>query len=218
MRGYAILTIMEQMEFERGIQIQLLSTKERIKTELLKLLDRYSADDLTLKLFCAESGISKQTLYNHYYSLMDAIEDAYRNEFEARLAECNDYQNWAEGFLNVLKTLNDRKNTCLHLYHSSRRDVFIDIIAKYGEALVKRGIEECSRDFEIRVSEKDRLFMLRFYMHVFIGVLRDYMEDKMRDEPEYIASRCEAMLRHHIRNSLKNIRDLDDGCIPSQDH
>ena len=53
-----------------------MTTKERIKTELLKLLDRYSADDLTLKLFCAESGISKQTLYNHYYCLMDAIEAA----------------------------------------------------------------------------------------------------------------------------------------------
>ncbi len=52
-------------------------TKEKIKKTLLRLLEDHSADQLTVKMVCSEAGISKQTLYNHYLNLMDALEDVF---------------------------------------------------------------------------------------------------------------------------------------------
>jgi len=188
-----------------------MTTKERIKQELLKLLEIYPADDITLKLFTAEAGISKQTLYNHYYCLMDALEDAYKSDLNEALAHCNTYHDWVEGFDTLLKFFKSHSQICLHLYYSSRKDDFMNMIETNGVMMVKRGIEECASDMEIEVSEKDRIFMLRFYMHVFMGIITDYFNGKLKEEPEYISSRSDAMMRHHIRNTLKNIRDMEKG-------
>lgn len=188
-----------------------MTTKDRIKQELLKLLEKYSADDLTLKLFCAESGLSKQTLYNHYYCLMDALEDAYRSEFTERLRDCGHYLNWVEGFRTLLVILLDRRQVCLHLYRSSRGEDFMEIIRKYGVALLEKGIDDCARDRGFTVSDKDRTFMLRFYMYVFMGIIRDFIEGKLQEDPDYIAGRCDVMMRHHIRHSLQNLKDLEEG-------
>lgn len=190
-----------------------MTTKEKIKESLLKILERYPADEVTLKLFCADTGISKQTLYNHYRSLMGALEDAYRSEFKAHLADCDDYLKWVEGFRALLDMLKSKRNICLHLYFSSRQEDFVGMIEKYGATLIQRGIEDCSRDQNLTVSEKDKAFMLNFYMYVFMGIIKDFFEHKMREDTAYIAKRCDAMLRFHIRNSLKNIRDQEKGAF-----
>jgi hypothetical protein len=44
-----------------------------------------------------------------------------------------------------------------------------------------------------------------------MGILRDYFENRMRDDTAYITSRCDAMLRHHIRRTLFNISAQDAG-------
>ena len=53
--------------------------------------------------------------------------------------------------------------------------------------------------------------MLRFYMNVFMGIVGDYFKDRMKEDPAYIASRCDAMMRYHIRQTLANLADLEAG-------
>jgi hypothetical protein len=48
-------------------------------------------------------------------------------------------------------------------------------------------------------------------MYVFIGIIRKYIENGMEEDPGYIASRCDAMMRYHIRNTLRNLADIDAG-------
>ena len=188
-----------------------MTTKDKIKNALLNILEKHPADDVTVKMFCIESKLSKQTLYNHYYSLMDAVEDAYRTDLESGLKDCNTYLNWVEGFRKILELLYAKKNVYLHIYFSSRREDLINIIGKYGKALVEKGIADCAEDKKLIVSDKDRKFMTRFYMNVFMGIIVDFFESRMSDDPEYIASRCDAMMRHHIRTTLDNIEAIKSG-------
>ena len=122
-----------------------METKDQIKQTLLKLLEQYPADDVTVKMFCIESGLSKQTLYNHYGNLMDALEDAYRSDFAAWLAGYDTYHEWVEGFRRVLELLHDKRDVYLHVYHSSRREDLLSMIDKYGRVLVLRGIDDARR-------------------------------------------------------------------------
>lgn len=188
-----------------------MTTRERIKKTLLRLLDEHCSDDLTVKMVCKEAGISRQTLYNHYYCLMDALEEAYRSDFEKALENCNTYCDWVEGLRCFLDFLHSRKRRVLHLYYSSRREDLLRIIRKYGEILVKKGIADCARDMGIAVDGKDREFMLNFYMNVLMGIVVNYLKDRMKENPEYIASRCDAMMRYHIRTTLKNIELMKKG-------
>lgn len=186
------------------------TTKETIKKTLLRLLEEHSADQLSVKMVCIEAGISKQTLYNHYFSLMDALDEAFTGGIAKDMENCSTYDSWVEGFRVFLNFLYSRKKVILHIY-SSYRDEMMCSMRKYGRKLVEKAISDCSGDFDVRVSDKDRGFMLDFYMNIFMGIIRDYLDERMEEDSEYISSRCDAMLRYHIRTSLRNIRDLEKG-------
>ena len=188
-----------------------MSAKEKIKSTLLQLLDEYCADDITIKLLCLESGLSKQTFYYHYRNLTEALNEAYQEEFMRYVDGLGVYQTWVEGFRKSLEFLLSKKKMCLHLYFSSHQEEFLSIVKEHGSRLVSNGIDQCSRDIGITISEKDRDFMLNFYMHVFMGIVRDYFDHRMQESPEYLASRCDAMMRFHIRNTLKNLKDMKEG-------
>jgi len=190
-----------------------MTTDEKIKSILIKLLEEHPADEITVKMVCLESGLSRQTIYNHYYCLMDALEESYKSELLSSIAECNSYSDWVEGLRRALRFFFSRKKVALHLYNSSRKDDFMAIVKKHGETLIRKGIDECSRDEGIAVSEKDRLFMSDFYMYVFMGVVEKYFQDGMHENPDYICSRCDAMMRHHIRRTLRNLRDISLGAF-----
>ena len=182
-----------------------MQTKNLIKTTIFKLLEEYSADDLSVKMLCLESGISKQTLYNHYYSIMDVIEEAYKERCIEVVGEQDSYRNWAEVFRTMLMTLAENRNVTLHLYYSSHRDEFMDMINKCVSEFAGRAIEECSADIGVEVSEKDKQFMLDFYMYVVMGIVDSFLGSRMKDDPDYLVSRSEAMMRHHIRKTLRNM-------------
>ena len=188
-----------------------MTTKDTIKETILDLLEQHTADDITVKMVCIESGLSKQTLYNHYYNWMDALSDAFRAEFYGSVGSSDTYIDWVEGFRRVLVFLQKRKKAFIHVYNSSRRDELMEMIESNGRQLVGRGIRECSEDIGIPVSDKDYEFMLSFYMYVFMGIVRKYFDGRMTESPEYIASRCDAMMRYHIRNSLANLEKLELG-------
>ena len=109
-----------------------MNTKEIIKETILDLLDEHSADEITVKLICMESGLSKQTLYNHYHNWMDALADAYEGEFYGSVGDCDTYIDWVQGFYRVLNFLHTRKKAFLHIYNSSRREELIEIIDDHG--------------------------------------------------------------------------------------
>jgi AcrR family transcriptional regulator len=188
-----------------------MDTKELIRNTLVRLLEDYSFDDLSVKMLCKEAGISKQTLYNHYYSILDALEDSYRIEFTRELGDCNTYDCWVEGFRRFLIFLRNKKRVILHLYFSSHRDEMMDMIRRNGEFLILKGIDDCSKDIEVAAADRDRTFMLNFYTNVLMGIIRDYLDGRMSEDPDYIAGRCDALMRHHIRKSLRNIHDLEKG-------
>lgn len=188
-----------------------MTTKERIRETLMKMLEEHNADDITVKMFCIDSGLSKQTLYNHYYSLLDAVDDAYKTDIENGLRNCNTYHNWVEGFRKILTILCSRKRAYLHIYNSSKREALIEMISNNGKALVEKGINDCAKDKKVIVSEKDIKFMLRFYMNVFMGIVKDFFDGRMTEDPGYLASRCDVMMRHHIRKTLDNIQAIEQG-------
>ena len=81
------------------------------------------------------------------------------------------------------------------------------MLRAYGAKHVKNGIEQCARDQRCDVSEEDRQFLLSAYMDLFMGVLRRWLDRDMKPEPEYIASRVDAMLGYSIRTAMKRIME-----------
>ena len=49
------------------VQEEAMTAKQKIKDTILDLLERYPADEITVKMISLESGYSKQPLYHNYY-------------------------------------------------------------------------------------------------------------------------------------------------------
>ncbi|MGI5875056.1 MAG: TetR-like C-terminal domain-containing protein [Bacillota bacterium] len=185
-------------------------TKKAIRAALLETLSTHSMDDITVKIVAEQAGISRQTLYNYYYCLMDVVEDIFRDELETSIAGRDTYLSWVEGFRGVLEYFHSRRTLFLHVYRSSCREELMRIIERKERDLVSRGIEQCAADHGFVVSDRDREFMLDLYTDVFMGVLGRCFRDGLDIDPDYIAGRCGVMMDHSIRDTLRRLESAAD--------
>lgn len=185
-------------------------TQEIICKALEELLQSSSMDKITVRMVCEKAGISRQALYNHYYSLIAVLEDMITRQMKQALGEQNVNLTWESGFERILSCMCEHKVMLLHVYRSKSRNELLGIFERYGSTVVSHAIAQCASDMAINVSDQDLVYIMRMYVYVFIGVINRWMEYDMHLTPAYIASRCNAVMALSIRNALQRLSDCEE--------
>lgn len=185
-------------------------TQEIICKALEELLQSSSMDKITVRMVCEKAGISRQALYNHYYSLIAVLEDMITRQMKQALGEQNVNLTWESGFERILSCMREHKVMLLHVYRSKSRNELLGIFERYGSTVVSHAIAQCASDMAINVSDQDLVYIMRMYVYVFIGVINRWMEHDMHLTPAYIASRCNAVMALSIRNALQRLSDCEE--------
>ena len=185
-------------------------TQEIICKALEELLQSSSMDKITVRMVCEKAGISRQALYNHYYSLIAVLEDMITRQMKQALGEQNANLTWESGFERILSCMREHKMMLLHVYRSKSRNELLGIFERYGSTVVSHAIAQCASDMAINVSDQDLVYIMRMYVYVFIGVINRWMEYDMHLTPAYIASRCNAVMALSIRNGLQRLSDCEE--------
>ena len=185
-------------------------TQEIICKALEELLQSSSMDKITVRMVCEKAGISRQALYNHYYSLIAVLEDMITRQMKQALGEQNVNLTWESGFERILSCMREHKVMLLHVYRSKSRNELLGIFERYGSTVVSHAIAQCASDMAINVSDQDLVYNMRMYVYVFIGVINRWMEYDMHLTPAYIASRCNAVMALSIRNALQRLSDCEE--------
>ena len=185
-------------------------TQEIICKALEELLQSSSMDKITVRMVCEKAGISRQALYNHYYSLIAVWEDMITRQMKQALGEQNANLTWESGFERILSCMREHKMMLLHVYRSKSRNELLGIFERYGSTVVSHAIAQCASDMAINVSDQDLMYIMRMYVYVFIGVINRWMEYDMHLTPAYIASRCNAVMALSIRNALQRLSDCEE--------
>lgn len=185
-------------------------TQEIICKALEELLQSSSIDKITVRMVCEKAGISRQALYNHYYSLIAVLEDMITRQMKQALGEQNASLTWESGFERILSCMREHKGMLLHVYRSKSRNELLGIFERYGSTVVSHAIAQCASDMAINVSDQDLVYIMRMYVYVFIGVINRWMEYDMHLTPAYIASRCNAVMALSIRNALQRLSDCEE--------
>ncbi len=183
-------------------------TRKAICSALENQLKIHSLDRITVNMVCAEARISRQTLYNHYYSLIDVLKDILVEKLTLAVADNNTYLTWDRGFESVLICLEQNRDLIQHVYRSGYRNDLLSMIEQFGGRLIYRGITDCARDMKIGVDPQDQEFMLRLYLSAFMGVIDYWLSQDMQLTPAYLTSRCNAMLALSIRGTLKRLDEM----------
>lgn len=182
-------------------------TKRAICDALFVLLQENGMDSITVRMVCDHAGISRQALYNHYYSLLDVLNEELTRRLDRAIGEDDTYLTWHLGFEHILGCLRENRVLILHVYRSSCRGELLSMIERYGGRLISRGIDDCCRDLAADISAEDRAFMLRLYQSAFMGVIDYWLSQDMKPSPAYITSRCNAMMALSIQGTIHRLTD-----------
>ena len=118
-------------------------TQEIICKALEELLQSSSMDKITVRMVCEKAGLSRQALYNHYYSLIAVLEDMITRQMKQALGEQNANLTWESGFERILSCMREHKMMLLHVYRSKSRNELLGIFERYGSTVVSHAIAQC---------------------------------------------------------------------------
>ena len=192
----------------RGAKINKMRARERIKKTLLELLKTNSADQLAVKTLVMESHVSKQTLYNNFYGILDAVSEAVCNLVDEAAGDCFTHDTWMDGLLSILKMFEENREIMLHLWQSKWRYEVLNSVADHIYPVIVSGINDCGKKAGLNVNDNDKETMAGLYLDIFMGLVQRYMSERMAQDPERLVRIYESILEKDTSNGLKRISEL----------
>ena len=183
-------------------------SKSKMKKTLFRLLKKLPADRISIRLFCEEAGVSRQTLYNNYYGIVAVMEELIGEIIEEAAGEYKSTIDWAAQVRAVMQMFIDNSDVIMHIYNSRYREDFFAVINSHVEPLVRRYVENCAAEQNIELDSFDKRILVAFYMDLYVGVTRRFIRNKLVDDPDHVVSRYTAVLKGHATEAVKKFDEL----------
>lgn len=180
-------------------------TKIALATSLKKMLSKKPLSKVTIKDITDDCGVKRQTFYYHFTDIYDLIEWIYTNEAINPVIKENDtYEKWQEGFLSIFNYVLENKSFIKNTYNSISREYVNNFLYKHTYKLLKNVLDEEAQGIKIR--DEDKEFITRFYQYSFVGVIQNWVEKGMKEEPKRIIERLNKILEGSFKKALNNLK------------
>ena len=180
--------------------------KQYAKTAIINsfkdLLNKQSIDKITVKEICEHCDVNRQTFYYYYSDIIDIIKLIISEELSAEIAHNKTFDTWEGGFLATMNYLKKNSKMILHIYHSSYWQEANILFINFSNNLLNNVVEECANKMNVKLLDKDRIFIVNFYRHVFNGLMLDWLSEGMKEEPEVILKKLLIMITGNIPRSV----------------
>lgn len=182
--------------------------RDKIKRTIIKLLKENPADQLTIKTLLMEANVSKQSLYNNFYGIQDAVCESVCDLFDEAAEEYFGQEDWMTGMKEVLRMLNERRDIMMHLWNSKWRYEILNALSDHVYPIILNGLDECEERTGITVSREDKKVVAGLYQDIVMGLFMRYMRDRMEQDPEDLIGVYEAILEKDTSHGFSRISAL----------
>ena len=182
--------------------------RDKIKRTIIKLLKENPADQLTIKTLLMEANVSKQSLYNNFYGIQDAVCESVCDLFDEAAEEYFGQEDWMTGMKEVLRMLNERRDIMMHLWNSKWRYEILNALSDHVYPIILNGLDECEERTGITVSHEDKKVVAGLYQDIVMGLFMRYMRDRMEQGPEDLIGVYEAILEKDTSHGFSRISAL----------
>lgn len=176
------------------------ATKYALAASLKNLLLRKPLTKITINDITEDCGISRMTFYYHFKDIYDLAEWICAKDAAQALEGKRTYDTWQEGFLNIFRLLQDNKPFIMNVYRCVSRERIEQYLNPLIRSLILGVVEEKSA--QIAVSEPDKQFIASFYEYAFIGVVLEWIDSDMREDPAAIVERTSKVVRGNVLRAL----------------
>ena len=187
-----------------------MKTKKALAESLKNLLLQKPLNKITISDITDDCAINRMTFYYHFKDIYDLVEWTCAEEAAQAMEGKKTYDTWQEGFLNIFSAVQSNKPLIMNVYRCVSRERIEQYLNPLIHALILGVVEEKSA--EMPVSEADKRFIASFYEHAFIGVMLEWIDNNMREEPSVLVERTSRVVHGNI------LRALNAFCIGEPRH
>ncbi|MGI5985928.1 MAG: TetR family transcriptional regulator [Clostridiales bacterium] len=176
--------------------------KEAIISSFKELLTKNSIDKVTVKDICQHCGVNRQTFYYYFTDIMGIFKYVIFKELSADVAQNRTFETWEGGFLATMNYLQNNSKMILHIYNSSYWPEANAYFSSLSSKLLSDVVDECVENLGVQLPEKDKTFIVNFYRHVFNGLMIDWVNEGMEDDPQTVLKKLLLMISGSIPRSV----------------
>lgn len=166
-------------------------TKIAFANSLKNELNKKDINKITIEEIAEDVGVNRKTFYYHFSDIYSLIEWIYENEVIDELKKPEYENDWKKAYKFITGYILKNKKFIMKTYKLSELNTFI---FNQTCSLIKKKIDE--KNFDI--TEKEKIFLARFYSHAIVGILIDWVNSGMIDLPDKIIENIDKAIRKYI--------------------
>ena len=181
-------------------------TKDLIRSEFIKLLNKKSLHNVTVTELAKQCKIERKTFYYHYENLTELIKEIFDEELDQVIEEYNETLSWEEGFILATKFILDNKKAIKHMYESDYKIELEKYVFSISGEIMNKYV---SRQAEMtRAQETDVKLIAYFYQCALSSALIQWVATDMKTDPKAVTRRMGELMDGNILLSLKRSEGL----------
>lgn len=177
-----------------------MKTKKALAASLKNLLLQKPLNKITINDIVGDCDINRMTFYYHFRDIYDLVEWTCAEEAAQAMEGKKTYDTWQEGFLNVFTAVQANKPLIMNVYRSVSRERIEQYLNPLIHSLILGVVEE--KSVEMPISEADKRFIANFYEYAYIGVMLEWIDNNMREDPVDIVERTSRVVHGNILRAL----------------
>jgi AcrR family transcriptional regulator len=176
-------------------------TKKALAASLKKILQKKPLSQITINEITEGCGVNRMTFYYHFKDIYDLVEWICMEDAEKILRGKKISESWEQKYLSIFQMLQDESRLILSLSRSASRERLTDFLNDLVFNLMIGMVEEESADLDI--SEHEKIFVADFYKYALGGILLNWIDGDMKDDPARLAVMAQGCMSGSINDILK---------------
>lgn len=182
-------------------------TKNLIKQEFIKLLNKKSLHNITVTEIAKQCKIERKTFYYHYENLPQLVKEIFDEELEDVIKEFNETLSWEESFISVAKFILENKKAVKHMYESDYKVELEKYIFSISGEIMRKYVRRVAKD--TKAQEIDIKLIAYFYQCALSSSLVEWVATDMKTDPKLVTRRLGELMDGNILESLKRSEKLE---------
>ena len=182
-------------------------TKNLIKQEFIKLLNKKSLHNITVTEIAKQCKIERKTFYYHYENLPQLVREIFDEELENVIEEFNETLSWEESFISAAKFILENKKVVKHMYESDYKVELEKYIFSISGEIMRKYVRRVAKD--TKAQEIDIKLIAYFYQCALSSSLVEWVATDMKTDPKLVTRRLGKLMDGNILESLKRSEKLE---------
>ena len=179
-------------------------TKRALEESLKHLLLQKPLNKITINDIAEDCGINRMTFYYHFKDIYDLIEWSCLEDAQKALAGKKTYDTWQEGFLHIFEAVKENKPFVMNVYRSVSREQIENYLFSLTYDLLPGVVNEQADGMSVR--DEDKAFIANVYKYTFVGLMLEWINGDMKEDPKRIIDRLTLVIHGSVRNALERLR------------